>query len=154
MDVFALALRVILALGAVIGVLWVAQRYFARASGLRGKASDPLSVVSRRGIGQKAALVVVEMDGKRFMLGVTDQSINVLHSGDAPEPVPVPEAAAKAFSRTLAGVPGGLEVDEQGIAGHRRNVELPGALDGSILSLRTWVRAGQALGAMGKGPKG
>lgn len=154
MDVLALALRVIFSLGAVIGVLWLAQRYFARATGLRGKASDPLNVISRRGIGQKSALVVVEMDGKRFMLGVTDQSINVLHTGEVPEPATVPETAAQSFSRTLASVPGGPEVDEQGIARHRRAARQPGALDGSILSLGTWVRAGQALGAMGKGTKG
>jgi flagellar protein FliO/FliZ len=151
MDVFTLALRVTLSLGVVLGVLWLVQRRYASASGLRGKAADPMNVVSRRGIGQKSALVVVDMDGKRFMLGVTEQSINVLHTGDAPEPVAAPETSAQVFSRTLAAIPGMPRQDEAVVAKHRGQPERPSLLEGSILAPSTWVRAGQALG---KGTKG
>lgn len=154
MDVFALALRVILSLGVVLGVLWLVQRQYAHRSGLRSKGVDPLTVVSRRGIGQKSSVVIVDMDGKRFMLGVTDQAINVLHTGDAPAPEVVPESSAQAFSRTLAGVPDGLKVDAQAAAQHRAQpTGLAAMLDGSILSPNTWARAGQALG-LSKGMKG
>jgi flagellar protein FliO/FliZ len=154
MDVFALALRVILSLGVVLGVLWLVQRQYAHRSGLRGKGKDPMTVVSRRGIGQKASVVIVDMDGKRFMLGVTDQNINVLHAGDAPEPEVVPESSAKAFSRTLAMVPDGSSVDDQAVPQPRGQLTGWAAkLEGSILSPNTWVRAGQALG-LNKGMKG
>lgn len=151
MDVFALALRVIFSLGVVLAVLWFVQRRYARATGLRGKAADPISVVSRRGIGQKAAIVVVDMGGKRFMLGVTDQAVNVLHSEDAPAAEPATETAAQAFSRTLAAVPGGEAVNDPATPRRHRKAQAPGLLEGSILLPSTWARAGQALS---KGLKG
>lgn len=146
-----MALRVIFSLAVVLAVLWFVQRRYARATGMRGKAADPLTVVSRRGVGQKAAVVVIDMDGTRFMLGVTDQTVNVLHSQDAPAPEVVPESTARAFSQTLADVPGGAVVDAQATVRHRRKAQAPGLLEGSILSPSTWVRAGQALGRGMKG---
>jgi hypothetical protein len=51
-----LALRVLLALGAVVGVLWFVQK---RVTGhqLKTRAGDPLNVVARRGVGAKASVV-------------------------------------------------------------------------------------------------
>jgi flagellar protein FliO/FliZ len=70
-DTFVLALRVLLSLAVVLGLLWVLQRRFSR--GAAGGAGDvPLTVLSRRNISPKAAVVVVETDGKRFLLGVTE----------------------------------------------------------------------------------
>ncbi|MFD1211459.1 FliO/MopB family protein, partial [Arthrobacter sp. GCM10027362] len=93
MDTFVLALRVLLSLAVVLGLLWVLQRRFS--GGAAGSAGDvPLTVLSRRNISPKAAVVVVETDGKRFLLGVTEQSVNVLHASNAPE-------GAAAFARSL-----------------------------------------------------
>jgi flagellar protein FliO/FliZ len=147
-DTIVLALRVLLSLAVVLGLLWVLQKRFSRGAG--GQGGDvPLTVLSRRSISPKAAVVVVEADGKRFLLGVTEQSVNVLHSSDAPEPEPVP-ANAQAFAVSLdkaAGyddaapapalypVPGGRRV--------RRRPASP--LSGSILSPDTWKQTSAVL---------
>jgi len=136
-DTFLLVLRVGLALAVVMLLLWMAQKKFAK--GNNGGASVQLEVVSRRNVGQKAAVVVVDADGQRFLLGVTEHSINVLSSGPAPEPEPV-------FSHALehAGI-------SQGPIRHssdKRPRAEPHPLAGSILSPKTWQ---QAWAAMRKG---
>ncbi|WP_423922018.1 FliO/MopB family protein [Frigoribacterium sp. 2-23] len=109
MDTVVVALRVVLSLGVVLALLWVLQKRFAK--GLRsGRAASPVTVVSRQGIGTKASVVVVDVEGERLVLGVTDASITVLAAADAPvatptlELVPSPAAPADPFARTLAAV--------------------------------------------------
>ena len=92
MDTLLLALRVVLSLGAVVGVLWLVQRRVTRTTRGRG-TGDPLKVVARRGLGQKASVVVVDTGGQRFVLGVTEHAVNVLHSSEAPAEETVPEAS-------------------------------------------------------------
>jgi len=145
MDTLMLAVRVMLSLGAVVALLWLIQR---RATGVkRGTLpGDVLTVVSRRGLGQKSAVVVVETDGKRFLLGVTEHSVNVLHTSDAPEPVPGSETdtdAAGLFARKLSDATAG--VDEASPVRRRRQRQPRAApLAGSILSADTWKQAAAA----------
>lgn len=153
MDPLMLALRVILALGAVVGVLWFVQK---RVSGYqtRTRTGDPLTVVARRGIGAKASVVVLDTGGKRFILGVTEHTVNVLHTDDAPEPAEAPAAdtavSAKAFGSTLArvaaGSPASPEKTPGSPLGQLRRVELASSpLAGSLLSPETWKRAAAAV---------
>jgi flagellar protein FliO/FliZ len=145
MDTLMLAVRVMLSLGAVVALLWLIQR---RATGVkRGTLpGDVLTVVSRRGLGQKSAVVVVETDGKRFLLGVTEHSVNVLHTSEAPEPAPAAETrtdAAGDFARKLADVsPGTLEPGP--VRRRRQQQPRSPALAGSILSADTWKQAASA----------
>ncbi|HKU34166.1 MAG TPA: flagellar biosynthetic protein FliO, partial [Paenarthrobacter sp.] len=83
MDSFILGLRVIVALGAVLAVIWLLQRRLGKGKGRR-RADSTLSVVSRQAVGQKASVVVVDAGDKRFLLGVTEHNVTVLHSSDAP----------------------------------------------------------------------
>lgn len=107
MDSLILGLRVVVALGAVLGLIWVLQRRLGKGPGRR-RADATLSVVSRQNVGQRASVVVVDAGGQRFLLGVTDHAVNVLHTGDIPEePVEVADAeprrgAAGAFAQILA----------------------------------------------------
>lgn len=105
MDTIILALRVMLSLAVVLGLLWVLQRRITRNARANGKA-ELVNVVTRQGISPKASVVVVDMNGKRFLLGVTEQSVNVLHTGDAPssEAVlePVQETANDGVASTIA----------------------------------------------------
>ncbi|WP_432396800.1 flagellar biosynthetic protein FliO [Pseudarthrobacter sp. L19] len=107
MDSLILGLRVVVALGAVLGLIWVLQRRLGKGPGRR-RADATLSVVSRQSVGQRASVVVVDAGGQRFLLGVTDHAVNVLHTGDIPEePVEVADAeprrgAAGAFAQILA----------------------------------------------------
>jgi flagellar protein FliO/FliZ len=143
MDTLMLAVRVLLSLGAVVALLWLIQRRAAAVH--RGKLpEDVLTVVSRRGLGQKSAVVVVETDGKRFLLGVTEHSVNVLHTSEAPEPVQVTETetdAAGVFARKLSEATTGT-VQPGSLRRRRQHQTSPPA--GSILSADTWKRAAAA----------
>ncbi|MCG2621665.1 flagellar biosynthetic protein FliO [Arthrobacter sp. I2-34] len=154
MDTFVLALRVLLSLAVVLGLLWVLQRRFSR--GAAGSSGDvELTVLSRRNVSPKASVVVVETDGKRFLLGVTEQSVNVLHTSDAPEPAPAEEpAGAAAFARSLeaADTHDGAAPDTvpapalYPVPGDRRaRHRPPSPLAGSILSPDTWKQTAAAL---------
>ncbi|MBG0740302.1 flagellar biosynthetic protein FliO [Paeniglutamicibacter antarcticus] len=160
MDTLILALRVVLSLGAVIAVLWLVQRRVSRGAGVRG-AADPLKVVARKGLGQKASVVVIETGGQRFLLGVTEHSVNVLHELE----VPAEEVAAAAFEHSLQQAKTAdpflttadlvtadlTTADLNGCAGTfpsrraSRNVPAAGALGGSILAAATWRQAAAAV---------
>lgn len=170
MDVLALALRVVLSLGFVVLLLWYIQRRVARTQH-GARAGDPLVIVSRRGLSQKSSLVVVETDGKRFLLGVTEQSVNVLHTSDVPAADADAYAGAyagayadayagahdyagsgaqpgKVFALRLAAATGnstaaGAEGEDPPL--RRRDQRPPSPLDGSVLSPGTWKQAGQAI---------
>src|SRR6476661_2624246 len=97
MDSLILGLRVLVALGAVLGLIWVLQRRLLKGTAKgRRRANTTLTVVSRQSVGQKASVVVVDAGDKRFLLGVTEHAINVLHSSDVPvevlETAPAPES--------------------------------------------------------------
>ena len=90
MDALILGLRVVVALGAVLGLMWFLQRRLGQGTGRR-RADRALTIVSRQSLGQKASVVVVDAAGQRFLLGVTEHAVNVLHTGDIPpEPEEVP----------------------------------------------------------------
>ncbi|MCY0903394.1 flagellar biosynthetic protein FliO [Arthrobacter sp. H14-L1] len=155
MDTLILALRVVLSLGAVIAVLWLVQRRVSRGAGVRGTA-DPLKVVARKGLGQKASVVVIETGGQRFLLGVTEHSVNVLQE----LAVPAEEVAAAAFANSLQQAQmadPNLTTKDLTIADlngsarpfpSRRESRTPpatGALGGSILAGATWRQAAAAV---------
>ncbi len=106
MDSLILGLRVVVALGAVLGLMWFLQRRLGKGTGRR-RADRALTVISRQSLGQRASVVVVDAAGQRFLLGVTDHAVNVLHTGDIPpEPEEAREPAANRslgdFARMLA----------------------------------------------------
>lgn len=106
MDSLILGLRVLVALGAVLGLMWFLQRRLGKGTGRR-RADHTLTVVSRQSVGAKASVVVVDAVGQRFLLGVTEHAVNVLHSGDIPAQtedlvVPEPPRSLTEFARILA----------------------------------------------------
>lgn len=149
MDAFLLVLRVGLALTVVMVLLWMAQKRFSRGGSTGGQA--PVEVVGRRNVGQKASVVVIECAGQRFLLGVTEHSINVLHTSDAPIAVPELDIAElgivsdPVFEEVLkaAGEPA-LRRDH---AARRLRQPAPGAgaLHGTIFARSTWTQAGAAV---------
>ena len=110
MDTVVVALRVALSLGVVLALLWVLQKRFSK--GLKsGRATSPVTVVTRQGIGTKASVVVVDVEGERLVLGVTDSSITVLAAADVPvaqptlELVPSPASTPAPEARVTALAP-------------------------------------------------
>lgn len=124
MDTVFLALRVIVSLAAVLGVIWYIQRRVTKGRGFR-RGSNPIAVVGRQGVGGKASVAVVEVDGKRFLLGVTEQAVTILHTSDAPV------APAEEFAKALE-AEGGTDAI---------TTAKPSPLAGSLLSAETWRRA-------------
>ena len=90
MDTLVIALRVALSLGVVLALMWALHRRMQKgqfgAGRTRGRRSASLEVVARQGIGGKASVVVVDVDGQRLVLGVAEHGVTLLTSGQAPAP--------------------------------------------------------------------
>jgi flagellar protein FliO/FliZ len=143
------ALRVILSLAAVVGLLWVVQRRITKGA-KSTRVTKLVKVVSRQGIAQKASVVVVDVEGRRFLLGVTEHSVTVLNTSELPaeEAVEIPVIAkaaktdsAAAFGTVMASTRAPRFTSFDPKTGKPRS----GTFDGSILSAATWKRAAAAL---------
>ncbi|WP_413601991.1 FliO/MopB family protein [Curtobacterium sp. Curtsp57] len=91
MDTLVITLRVALSLGVVLALMWVLHRrvskgQFGAGKKPRGRRSAAVEVVARQGIGGKASVVVVDVEGERLVLGVTEHGVSLLTSGAAPAP--------------------------------------------------------------------
>ena len=150
MEATVVALRVVLSLAVVFGLIWFIHRRLTRGGKARS-AATPITVLGKQAVGQKASVVVVDADGKRFILGVTEHNVSVLHSADSPAAAfagvladetavaPVADARLSAVARTAAPT----ALDDGLVAPGSR---VPGALAGSILSPATWRQAASAIG--------
>lgn len=162
-------LRVIVSLAAVFGLLfYLRKRLLPRFGSPR---ASQLSVVERQGLGPKSSVVLLDVHGRRYLLGVAESSISVLDSFEAPEPmVPDPSDAASApatmaeRSRAFAASLSSASLNTASL-NTKRQAHVPandtdpdelgsteplapaltsapaGALAGSILSPDTWRRA-------------
>lgn len=137
MDAVLLGLRVVLSLGAVLALMVLVQRRVARGGGRR-RPGD-LTVVARQGVGGKAQVVLLDTGGQRFLLGVTEQQVSVLHTSDAPA-AEFATALAAADAETADGEPAGTTttslapVPPGGPDPH-------GRVAGSLLDVDTWRTA-------------
>ncbi len=57
-------------------MLWFVQRRVSR--GGRRRDSEPIRVVAKQGLGGKTQLVIAEIDGMRYVLGVSERSVSVI----------------------------------------------------------------------------
>lgn len=181
MDDLLLGLRVAVSLAAVLGALWFLQRRLTKGAGAAGRTrrglgrrGEGIQVVSRQGIGPKAQLVVVDVEGTRYVLGVTEQGVSVIDraraqapdegSGSdlvasfekllaeaATQPAPLPPAAVSDAPEGDASEAAADETDPPAPLRRRdrRAAQASPAADplaGSILSPATWRHTAQALG--------
>ena len=105
METLFLALRVLVALGAVLGLIWFVQRKMTRggkksaiAARFGGAAKRPIQVLGSHRLTAKASITVVEIDGVKLVLGVTEQGISVLE----PAPAAPVVLAATPVAATIA----------------------------------------------------
>ena len=78
MDTVFLALRVVVALGAVFGALLFAHRWITKGRPGSKPRNKQIEVVARQGLGAKAGIAVVDAGGRRYLLGVTEHAVTVL----------------------------------------------------------------------------
>ena len=89
----------------MLAIVWVLQRRFSRGgaggarAGLprsrrsaRSDAVTDITVVAKRGIGPKAQVAVVEIDGARYVLGITEGGVSMLDRIDPPSDVAARDA--------------------------------------------------------------
>ena len=169
MESFFLVLRVLVSLAAVFGLLFYLRKRLLPRFGV--PRTSQLSVVERQGLGPKSSVVLLDVQGRRYLLGVAESSVSVLDSFEAPEPVvPDPLEAAgtpatmaersRAFAASLnalrqgpaaaAETRAGGGPEEPATTGEAAPASLlpsvpTGPLAGSILSPDTWRRAAAAL---------
>ncbi|MEJ2794219.1 flagellar biosynthetic protein FliO [Iodobacter sp. LRB] len=93
--------QVTLALAFVIGLIVFSAWLVRRLSLLPMSNAQTLRVVSGVMVGSKERVVVVEVEGRWLVLGVTSSAVNLLHTLDAPEQTePAPHASP--FAARLA----------------------------------------------------
>lgn len=166
-ETLFVALRVLVVLGVIVALLWFVQRRVAKGRGGRLRRGNAVSVVGRQGVGPKASVVVVDVDGNRFVLGVTERQVSVLHTGARPQEadaevtqlVPVRKTFAKdvptangAAGSTASGTANStrdtstdIRQDADFLTAQGRASLFDEALKGSILSPATWRQAGLAV---------
>ncbi|MFJ4344787.1 flagellar biosynthetic protein FliO [Pseudomonas sp. NPDC089401] len=93
----ALALGVVMACVLLFG--WLASRIGARPS----SAARLVQVVASTRVGQREKVVVVDVQGRRLVLGVTAQQVTCLSDLEAPaaDPQAVVETAGRGFAQRL-----------------------------------------------------
>jgi len=164
MDTVFLALRVVVSLGAVLAVIWFARRWLT--GGAKARARTPhVTVLAKQAVGTKASIAVVEADGRRYLLGITEHAVSVLDQLDpapaevATRPIPLPSfARALEDARRLpeASSPGEaqqpprdpiplLPATRRAVREAQTSRPTKPATSGSILSPDTWRQTAMAL---------
>ena len=143
MDMLRLAGNVTLALGAVLGLMWLLARMSRKP--LKARAAGPLAVLARQQLSRSSSVAVVRVGDKALVIGVTDTQVSLLGETDL---AAVTEALApvESVSRTpvdlaadgteALAASGTTDSDLAAVTdlGTRRT----GAFAGSALSPATW----------------
>jgi flagellar protein FliO/FliZ len=131
--------RMLLALVFVLGVMWLLARWARKPLGA-GKADRVMSVLARQQLSRTSSVAVLRVMDRALVLGVTEQGIRLITETELS---PVEDALAteagpsRARSVLRTSRPA---LPEAGSVGDR-NASPVGdrsALDGSVLSARTW----------------
>ncbi len=156
----------------MLGLLWYLQRRVGKRMQQRRDGAE-ITVVARRALGGKAQLVVVETDDARYLLGVTENGVNLIErlpaeraprpvvhlAGRAPEPMAAsatPDATSRGFDALLAAEAQATPHDlaaaaaQPAVPALRRDrraeqTSTPDPLHGSILSPQTWRQTAEFL---------
>ena len=94
-------LPLLLALAAVVGAILVAGFMFKRLGGSALMASRWMRPVAQVSVGTRERVVILELDGKWLVLGVTSGAINLLTTIDPIINQPSQESRGSAFAQLL-----------------------------------------------------
>lgn len=125
-----LAVRLVVSLAIVVGLLVLLTRFSARR--FRGSHGSFVSVLHRQPLSRSASVAVVLVGDRVLVLGATEQSVSLLTELDLDA---LPEAAPAESAAECATLPnlGGAGLGGAGLGGS--------ALGGSVLSPQTWKQA-------------
>lgn len=150
-----LLLRVLLSLACVLGLLWYLGRRMAGSRAASRARATQIAVVAKQSLGGKSGVVLVEVSGRRLLLGTGEHGVSLLTELE-PAP-PVPEESAdrteidpETLERMLAqpsAEPAAPSAPSSALALSTPAARMPAVpthrnpLDGSILAPSTWRRA-------------
>jgi flagellar biosynthetic protein FliO len=82
-----LFVRLIMSLGVVIGLMWVAanvlrKRGFSGVAGKRATRGPQVELLARRPLGRNASIAVVRVGDRSLVVGVTDHQVTKLAESD------------------------------------------------------------------------
>lgn len=127
-----LVLRIVFSLLVVFGLMWGLAKLARRPlTGNRG--AGVLSVLNRQQLGRSSSITVVRVADRALILGVTDTQVNLL--GETDLLTFQAESHAPVERRDSVPLLGG---ERSACADVPPVEQLPGRLDGSLLSPRTW----------------
>lgn len=161
MDQLLLAIRVVVSLAIVLGLMWALSRL---TKGRTPSKGVPLEIISRAAVGKKASVVVVRIGERGLVVGVTEHSMALLAEIEVEnEPVvaetrtPVDLSSALLIDdaaygatdlvsqlATVEDAASGTEAPRRG-SGRRAAPETGTPLTGSVLSPQTWREMAQVL---------
>lgn len=99
MDSVWLLLRVVVALGCVLGVIWIAGRRLGGARAARTADEPHVRVVDRSALGRHAGVAVLAVGNRRILVGYGEQRVEMLTELN---PVVVPLAASAPVAASSA----------------------------------------------------
>jgi flagellar protein FliO/FliZ len=160
-------LRVVVSLGLVLALLWVAARYLARSRAGRSSGVD-VDVLARVPLAQKSSLAVVRLGEQALVLGITESRVELLTSGPVADVADLADMAdvadvadvarladlAQRSQPTQPAQPAEAPrpVDPTALsrvaARRSRQAAQSSPLAGSVLSPQTWTKAVAALREM------
>jgi flagellar protein FliO/FliZ len=144
MDGIGLAVRIVLALGAVLLLMWMIARVSRRT--LLGRARGDVAVIARASLSKQASVSVVRLVDRALVIGVTDSQVSLLGEMTADE-VGALEGTRTAEERTVITLPSatrtGVSLPTARLAGVRPTSG--GRMAGSALSPATWRQAIEAV---------
>ena len=146
MNTVAVIGRMLLALVFVLGVMWVLARWARKPMG--GKADRVMAVLARQQLSRTSSVTVLRVMDRALVLGVTEQGVQLITETElsaVEDALAVETHPGRSWTRKLS-IPAGEEPTEGGTqdavleplprpSGRR---QAPAALDGSVLSPKTW----------------
>lgn len=97
METLILLARVGLSLAAVLALLWWLGRRMQGSAALKRRRREGLVVLGRQQLGGKSGVALVEVDGRRLVVGYGEQGVSLLLDGGAEASVDVqPSVEAQA----------------------------------------------------------
>ena len=145
MNTVAIIGRMLLALVFVLGVMWLLARWARKPMG--GRADRVMAVLARQQLSRTSSVTVLRVMDRALVLGVTEQGVQLITETElsaVEDALAVEPTAGRNWTRKLsisAGEAGTDDGDDAPVlplarpAGRR---QAPAALDGSVLSPKTW----------------
>jgi flagellar biogenesis protein FliO len=88
----------------VIGLTYYASKWYARRMGPLSSGKH-IKVVERLQVSRTGAVIIIEVNGEQYMVGASDQSVQLMTKLEEPIPIPqTPKASDGGFAELVKSV--------------------------------------------------